>query len=461
MVRVRVPASFRDRSGFVFTDENGQVFRQVNRSYEADYRWLGESGLYRNLTQAGLLIHHEEVPQTHGLDPNAFTIIRPRLIPFISYPYEWSFSQLKEAALLTLEVQRRALAHGMTLKDCSAYNVQFEGTKSVLIDTLSFEVYVEGTPWTRYRQFCRHFLAPLTLMSSLDVRLSQLLRVHLDGVPLDLAASMLPLWTRLRPGPLRHLALQARSHGTHQDPPAGSQSNRRAVGRLGIQALIDSLERAVSKLAWRPPSTAWSEYYSNSTYTPEALEHKKRLVSDYLDRIRPRTAWDLGANTGLFSRIAGRRGAATMSFDVDPACVEMNFLSCRAEHEPNVLPLCLDVTNPSPGIGWSHEERSSLAARGPADVAIALALVHHLALGEGVPLDRIARFLRQVCDHLIVEFVAKDDPMALHLLAPGKDTFPDYHEKGFERVFSESFEIHERAYVRGSSRALYRMEARP
>lgn len=187
-----LPGSFRDPSGFVFW-RDGVIYRQVNAIYKEDYDHLMSSGLYKALVDAGLLIPHEEVGAEPAVSDGAYKIIRPELVTFVSYPYEWSFSQLKDAALTTLRVQHESMDFGMTLKDCSAYNVQFKDGKPVFIDTLSFERYREGTPWAPYRQFCQHFLAPLALMSHRDVRLSQLLRIHVDGVPLDLASSLLPL----------------------------------------------------------------------------------------------------------------------------------------------------------------------------------------------------------------------------------------------------------------------------
>jgi len=195
MNSVTIPSSFRDPSGVLFV-RDGSIFRQVNTIYKDNYDHLMNSGIYETLVADKLLIPHEEV-DIEGVNPDlAYKIIKPELIPFISYPYEWSFSQLKDAALATLRIQKRSVDFGMSLKDCSAYNIQFRNGKPVFIDTLSFEKYHEGQPWVAYRQFCQHFLAPLALMSCRDVRLNQLLRVYIDGVPLDLASSLLPFRTR-------------------------------------------------------------------------------------------------------------------------------------------------------------------------------------------------------------------------------------------------------------------------
>ena len=458
MSQQRIPGSFRDPSGFLFR-RDGCLYRQVNRFYLADYDRLMGSGLYEALASAGLLIPHEEADESLAVTDEACKVIRPEEVPFVSYPYEWSFSQLKDAALLTLEVQKKAMDFGMSLKDCSAYNAQFLRGRPVFIDTLSFEEYREGSPWVAYRQFCQHFLAPLALMSRTDVRLSQLLRVHVDGVPLDLASRLLDFRSRFRFSLYVHIHLHARSQKRYEGV-AVDVSGRRKVSRLSLMGLIDSLEGAVRKLDWRPEGTEWGEYYTFTNYTEEAFEQKKRLVSDLLDAAGPKTVWDLGANTGEFSRIASDRGIFTVAFDVDPAAVEKGYRQVIAGKEQNILPLVLDLTNPSGGVGWANEERMSLAGRGPADTVMALALIHHLAISNNVPLGKVAAFFRDLCGTLIIEFVPKEDSQVQKLLATREDVFPDYEQGCFERDFGRYFSIEKRLDVPGTARTLYLMTGR-
>ena len=250
-------------------------------------------------------------------------------MPFISYPYEWSFSQLKDAALLTLKIQKIALEHGMSLKDASAYNIQFVKGKPLLIDTLSFEKYAEGRPWVAYRQFCQHFLAPLALMARRDVRLNQLSRIFLDGIPLDLASRLLPVGTRFKFSLLSHIHLHARSQKHYQDKPV--KTSERKLSRFSFLALIDSLESAVASLRWQPRGTEWAEYYDHTNYSDSAIDFKLKCVDDFLKALNPRHVWDIGANTGLFSRLASARHIPTVSLDIDPAAVEKNYRQCRQE----------------------------------------------------------------------------------------------------------------------------------
>ncbi|HEX6207217.1 MAG TPA: SAM-dependent methyltransferase [Actinomycetota bacterium] len=417
------------------------------------------SGLYAALTEANLLVPHEETDEP-GVSDQAYRVIEPRRVPFISYPYEWCFGQLKDAAMATLRIQRIALRHGMSLRDASAYNVQFLDGRPVLIDTLSFERLPENRPWIAYRQFCQHFLAPLALMAFRDVRLAQLLRVHIDGIPLDLTARLLPRRARLRPALFLHIVAHARSQRRHAGEVVTAERGRRFTPRAFV-GLIDSLWSAVRRLRWRPGRSVWSQYYEESgSYSPEAFEHKREIVQKLVAETEPADVWDLGGNVGTFARIASERGVPTVCFDADIAAVELNYRREVEARERNLLPLVLDLTNPSPPIGWENRERRSLAERGPADLVLALALIHHLAIGNNVPLPRLATFLEGLCRRLVVEFVPKEDPKVQILLATREDVFPGYTREGFEQAFGKRFEIEARIGIRDSSRIIYLMRRR-
>ncbi|HSL30408.1 MAG TPA: class I SAM-dependent methyltransferase [Anaerolineales bacterium] len=453
----KLSASFRDPSGFLFHRE-GTLYRQVNPIYEQEYTRLMESGLYEKLVRAGLLISHVEVEGVAPASDGVHKILQPERVPFISYPYEWSFGQLKDAALVTLSIQRRALKAGMSLKDASAYNIQLLRGKATLIDTLSFEIYKEGQPWVAYRQFCQHFLAPLALMALKDVRLNQLLRVYIDGVPLDLASSLLPGKTRLNFGLLTHIHL----HASAQKRYAGAEikSQRGVMSKQAMTGLIDSLESTIRKLEWKPGGTEWGNYYDITNYSDAAFEHKRQLVEEWTARVKPDLVWDLGANTGVFSRVAAGSNAYVVSSDIDPAAVEQNYRQVRAEKTENLLPLLLDLTNPSPALGWANRERDAFQARGPADMLLALALIHHLAISNNVPLPRVAEYLRHLGKWLVIEFVPKSDSQVQKLLISRADIFPDYTREGFEAAFSQCFVTRECVPLRESERVLYLMEGR-
>lgn len=453
--------SFRDPSGFLFR-RDGVLYRQVNRVHRPHYDLLVDSGLYTELVEAGLLIPHEEESEEPDAPVDAYKVIRPEEVDFVSYPFEWSFEQLKDAALTTLAVQKRALDKGMSLRDASAYNIQFHRGRPILIDTLSFEKLREGKPWVAYRQFCQHFLAPLALMSYRDIRLGQLLRTHIDGLPLDLAAHLLPFRARLRGPLLLHLFVHSKSQERYAgDRAIQANKSGRSFSLQAFRGLLDSLTGAIEKLHVKTKTSNWVDYYGEAShYSADSVESKKNMVTDFIKRVSPATVWDLGANTGFFSRIASDQGIKTVAFDMDPGCVEENYRRVKSNGEQNLLPLVCDLTNPSPAIGWGNEERMTLRERGPADLVMGLALVHHLAIANNVPLPRIAEYFASLGRRLIIEFVPKEDEKVRQLLATREDIFPEYTRAGFEEAFKERFDTEHAQEIEGSDRVLYLMRAR-
>ena len=461
MRATRLPGSFRDPAGHVFIAD-GTLYRHISPVGRDAYQRLMQSGLYSALVSDGLLLPHEEVEPSNG-----DTVIRPERVPMVSYPYEWCFSQLRDAALLTLRVQRTALKFGMSLKDATAYNVQFHRGRPVLIDTLSFETRRPG-PWLAYRQFCQHFYAPLLLWASVDARLVRLQQLFIDGVPLPLASKLLPRRTFLRAGPLMHIHLHAQADArlskrgttTHEPVASGLRrkpptTNRQPAGR--VEALVESLQHAVEATRWRPRSD-WSGYYDEQpSYDDAALTAKMEQISVWLDKVRPGVVWDLGANTGRFSRLAASKGARAVAFDFDPACVETMYRQSVGEKLERLLPLVSDLTNPSPAVGWANEERLTLEQRGRADLGLALALVHHLAIANNVPLPSVAAYLSRLVRQLIVEFVPKSDAMVQGMLASRDDIFARYTIEGFEQAFAGYFTIEHRVPLPSSDRVLYLM----
>ena len=450
-------SSFRDPSGHLFT-HNGSLYRSVNHSYQAQYDLLMSSGLYDRLTDQGLLVDHEEV------DPgiNTYKTLKPEVVPYISYPYEWSFNQLKDAALTTLIVHREAVHHGMSLKDASAYNIQFLKGKPIFIDTLSFDVYEEGHPWVAYKQFCQHFLAPLALISRCDFRLTQLLKSNIDGIPLDLTSKLLPRSTWLKYSLLAHIHLHAVTQRRYDDVSRQGMNPKTVnMGKAQFLGLIDSLENAVHSLHWEYKKTEWGNYYDDTNYDELAMTHKIELVSEFLRDTtngNEQVAADYGANTGRFSRLAASEGYLTLSFDIDEVAVDKNYLQVKQNNEDKILPLILDLSNPSPGLGWMHEERDSWIDRQQVDVGIALAIIHHLAISNNIPLDSIAAFFAKCCKRLILEFVPKADSQVKRLLVTRKDIFANYDEAGFESAFAKYFSILRSEKVNGSERTIYLLE---
>jgi hypothetical protein len=472
----RHPASWRDPSGFIYR-RDGVLLRQVQPVWLEEWTAFRDSGLAKRLVLGGRLLPWHDAPLSDAFDDTAAAVIRPDVVPFISYPYEWTFGQLRDAALLTLAVESAALAEGWTLKDASAYNVQFRGVQPVLIDHLSFQRLAPDSPWVAYQQFCEHFLAPLALMSRRDVRMGRLLRDQLDGIPLDLAAALLPGRTKLRLGLAAHIHLHARSQRSHAGDARKPTQVKISLKRLS--ALVQSLQETVSGLKWQPAGTEWADYSDkrHASYEGGTPDAKEVIVRDLLTAAggtaagedgtageggagAGRLCWDLGANTGRFSRIAADLGYRVLSFDIDPAAAERHYRALRTAGRTDTLPLVMDLADPSPGLGWAQQERAGLLERANADVILALALVHHLAIGRNVPLPMVVDLFADLAASAIVEWVPRGDPMVDVLLASREDVFTGYTTDGFEAAVDARFEVRSRTPIEGSPRVLYHLERR-
>ena len=453
----KIESSFRDPSGFLFYRKNN-LYRQINKKYQKDYDFLNKSGLAKKLIKENLLIPHKEVQVVPGDKKKFYKIIQPDLIPFICYPYEWSFSQFKDAALTTLAIQKIALEHEMSLKDASMYNIQFYNGRPIFIDTLSFEKYKKNKPWIAYKQFCQHFLAPLALMAYRDIRLNQLLRIYIDGIPLDLASKLLPVKTNFSFSLFSHIHLHARTQEYYADKEV--KTSERKITKQALRGLVDNLEGTIKKLKWQPKGTEWGEYYTFTNYSSKAFKNKEKIINRFLAKSKSKIVWDLGANTGLFSRIAGNKKIFTVSSDVDPAAVEKNYCEVKRKNEKYILPMVLDLTNPSSGIGWDNSERDSMTDRGPTDMIFALALIHHLAISNNLPFDKISEFFAKIGKWLIIEFVPKEDSQVKKLLTTREDIFDKYDQENFEKEFKKYFKIEDSILIRGSKRTMYLMRVK-
>ena len=446
----RDPASFRDPSGFVFK-QDGKIYRKVNPEYLAQYKHLMNSGLYEAMIKENLMVNHEEVDN----DSDEGIVIHPEQIPFISYPYEWSYEQYKDAALTTLRIQLLALKFEMVLKDASAYNIQFTRARPLLIDTLSFDMYTE-TPWVAYGQFCRHFFAPLLLMTYVDERLGKMMQTYIDGIPIDLADSIL----RGKGGfkTWQHIHLHAKAVKSYGEAGKSDKKPVKLVMKKNLLvSMISSLIRTIEKLKKKTKNTEWANYYSATNYDEVSAKHKETIIKKYLEGIRSikiKLIWDFGANDGRYSRCALECGAEVIAFDIDHNAVDFNYAAARKE-KMKILPLLLDLTCPSPAIGFANKERNTIDGREKPDVVLMLAIIHHLAISNNLPLKQIAEWTASFCKYLIIEFVPKDDSQVQTLLKTRIDIFPDYTVEGFEIAFSYHYQLCSKMNIEKSKRTLY------
>jgi hypothetical protein len=373
----------------------------------------------------------------------------------ISYPWEWAFSMLKDAALLHLDAMEILLPQGFWLRDGSAINVQYDGQKLRLIDTLSIGLKKKDHPWIGYKQFCSHFLAPLALAAYGDIRTLALWREYVDGYPLDLAAHMIPFRKRYLSRLLIHLTLHARFQKKGQGDGRKGIYETPRFSEASLLGLIRSLRRTVLGLRWNEHLSLWRYYRAGQNYGDDGLLLKKEHIDRIVGALKPKIVWDLGANTGDFSAIAASHGSFVVSIDADPGCTDYLYNRLKDDLQgKSILPLTMNLANPTPALGWNEKERYSLRARGPADLVMALALVHHLVFSHNIPLPSIAEWLSSIGNHVAIEYVSGDDPMVSRLLRARGDEHLPYSRTLFESSFDRHFSIVEKTELT-ASRSLY------
>lgn len=433
--------SFRDPSGQVF-ERNGKIYRSIFEHGRKEYEAARDLNIYDYMVEKHLLIGHKETTLDEAPEASIYILEHPKL-HFVTYPWEWPFSMLKDAALLHLDIMDKLLAKGFWLRDASAFNVQYHDRGIVLIDTLSIGHKIPESPWVAYKQFCSHFLAPLAMAAYGDIGFMGLWRNHIDGFPLSMAANTLPLAKKYSPGLFMHLTLHAKlqeSSDKKENIHSGDPKQHK-VSDMALSGIIRSLKKCVSKLNWQQHSKIWASYDTIRTYEDDDVWEKKAFVKSCVDEVKPEMVWDMGGNTGEFSVIAADSGAHVVSVDGDPACTEYIYNSIRKkEGYNNIYPITMDLTNPSPGLGWESTERKSLTDRGPADLSFGLALIHHLLFSGNIPMNRIAKWFHSFSKNLIVEFMPPTDPMIIKLTKNRPEHLP-YSLDVFLNGFSNYFEF--------------------
>ena len=446
------PSSYRDPSGFLFY-QNGILYRQVNQFFKIDFDYFINSGFYRHLVEKKILIEHQTVNQNLTDAENWYQTLQPEFIPFISYPYEWCFDMLKDAALLTLKAANEAINFGMMLKDASAYNVQWHKGKMMFIDTLSFEKYNEQNPWIAYRQFCEQFFAPLALMHYLQEPLQNLFLSYPDGIPITLTKKLLPFKSKFN----LHYYLHIHLHSSAAKRSA-QKKKENSFSKQKMKNLLRGLEEGVQSFSLSKPSGAWSNYYKEANQREDYVAAKKQIVDDWLTQLKPSTVLDAGSNNGEFSELAATRSNCVISADSDHDSVNQLYKKLKEKNISNIHPLMIDLGNPSPAVGVNNTERKSFLERTEADVVLALALIHHLSIGKNIPFDSIAKLFASSAKYLIIEFVPKQDEKIQLMLQQKKDVYQWYSNENFLTAFKECFRITEAKEVGSSKRMIYLME---
>lgn len=451
-------SSFRDPSGYVFVD-NGDIKRVINPIYFKQYKALTNSGFFDVLFKNELLIPHEELSNT-----DKEIIIKAEKIPFITYPYEWSFNMYKEAALLTLKLQKYSLEHGFSLKDASAFNITFNNGKAVFIDTLSFDFYAENSPWRAYRQFITHFFGPLVLAHYHGAQQLKLISNFIDGIPVKMLSSMLPFKTKLSPVLYSNIHLLAKLEDKHNEDYKG-EAKKSSLSKKGQLNIIQSLYDYIKRLDLKEHSE-WGNYYDKTNYTDDAFIKKSEIINTWVKTIEPERLIDIGGNDGTFVRKLNSAVKTAMVCDIDNNAVDFNHKTMKLGKEQFMLPFVLDVLNPSAAIGLNNKERDSFLNRikdfAP-DLTLALAVIHHMSLSGNVPFSQSGKFFASFSKFLIIEFPKREDSWVQRLLnnkADFKDHFDFYNHNAFEIDYSEYFEIIEKHIIPSSERIMYLMKVK-
>jgi hypothetical protein len=452
-------ASFRDPAGFVLTNGR-QVRRVITQSYQKQYEYLLGSGLCEKLIYNDLIIPFKEVDDDKDYVEQQYKVIEPETIPFISYPSEWSFEQLKEAALVTLDIQLLAMEQGMCLKDASSFNMQMHRGKMMHIDTLSFEFYDGKSPWVAYGQFCEHFLAPLLVLKYCDTRLNKLLSNSVAGLPLDLAVKLLPFKAFLKPAVFSHLWLHSKMQSRFSSQGTAQAAQSKKISQAQLTALLKQLRGLIQQLQLPHFRTEWGDYYSEHNYSDEALQTKMELVQEQVKRQNPELVLELGGNNGHFSRFIKDDCKTIVCADIDYSAVQSNCYINKAEDVENIIPVVLNIAEPTPAIGLGLAERDSFLDRAKFDMVIALAVMHHLVITCDIPMQRLATLMSRMGEKLVIEYVP-DCYEQIKKITVSRPLNPQlYNVALFEGAFSEVFTIKSKMPIADSGRTLYYMEAK-
>jgi 2-polyprenyl-3-methyl-5-hydroxy-6-metoxy-1,4-benzoquinol methylase len=460
----RDPGSFRDPDSAVYT-VGGRVLRGLSARASEDYDRLSRTRFFPRLVDSGQVVrttdHGGEAPLSPRGTPWARVLEHER-VPVVSYPYEWPFAMLREAAALQLDVLRAALDEGMSLKDGTAYNIQFVGSRPTFIDVASFER--ASGPWPGYRQFCQTMLLPLLVQAHLGVPFQPLLRGSIDGLSPSDVTGMFSGLKRFRRGVLRNVTLHS---ALERRVRAASEQVRSDLEKSGFstqmaKATAGNLAKLVGRLEVARRGSAWSDYRDTCSYSDVDAGAKQAFVRSAIAEGEAGLVLDLGANDGAYSRLAAEQGAYVVALDSDEMVIDRLYRRLRAERSENILPLVMNLVDPSGGIGWRNRERAAFAERVRPDVVLALALVHHLAIAANVPLPEVVSWLRSFGASLVVEFVDVDDVQVARLLAnKPAGLFDDYRRRAFERLLAEHFLVHEQQTLPGGTRTLYLAEPKP
>ncbi len=453
--------SFRDPAGRVFYHLD-KIYRLIGNSGKERIDFLQQKDLITKSKENNFLINskilNDEDLKNLGFDKNSL-IIEHEKIPYISYPYEWSFSQLKSAALHHLDFHLFLLENGATLIDASAYNIQFIGANPIFIDLLSIRKYEEGEYWRGHKQFCENFLNPLILSSKKGIQFNNWFKGNLEGIATNELNSILTFFDKFSYNIFVHVYLLNKFDNKYKNQNKEIDINlKKKFPKKNLISMLMQLRNFIKGLKPKKITTVWENYSILNTYKESEEIAKSKIVKDFIVNNDLANVIDLGCNDGFYSKIALKNNNNyVVGFDYDPISIDRAFNSFGNEQK-NFLPLIFDASNPSANIGWNELERKSFNKRANFDGLLALAFEHHLAIAKNIPLEDTINWLIQLAPKGLIEFVPKNDDTIQKMLKFKGDIFPDYNEENFKNFVEKKAKIISIKEITSSGRKIYEYE---
>ncbi len=461
------PGSFRDRDARVCRGTDGAIYRLLSSRALAEWNDVSVAPFFQQAVASGSIVRTERTSNldtlpsflANGNHQRWAGVLQHEVVPFISYPYEWTFSMLRDAALLHLELLMAAVEDGFTVKDGTAYNVQWRGLQPVFIDVASFERLPAGMPWAGYRQFCQTFLYPLMLQAYKGVDFHPWLRGRLQGMTPQECWQMMSFRDVIRRGVATHVGMHAWMESRPVTTRQGTSQSLADAG-FGKELILNNargLMNIIRRLRWTPPKSSWSDYSRTHSYTDDDQQAKQTLVRRITHSRRWRHVWDLGGNIGLFGEIAAENADLVLIVEPDHAALDACYRrlsTVSPDLKARILPLIGNVVDLSSNMGWRGRERTAFVERGQPDLILCLALIHHVVISHGVPMAEFIDWLADLKAHVVIEFVSREDPMVQQMMQNRRDNCIDYHADLFEAALARRFQVHSRETLASGTRTL-------
>ncbi len=454
---LRHPSSYRDPSGFMYK-ENGLYYRWINPVFFKEYHQAKSEGIYQKLFDKGWLIPHKEVSATKDK-----IIIRPEQLNFITYPYEWSFTQYKHAAQLTLRIQMFLLENNFSLKDASAFNISFHRGKAIFIDTLSIEQYRENTPWRALKQFNEHFFGPLLLAQKHGGHFLKTLQHSINGIDLNDVKRQLNFFSRFNPIIYSHIHLLSKFQNKNEKEEENDRNKEIILSKTSQIKMLKALEQHIDSMS-SVQNTEWSSYYNEINYQETSFQTKKELIKEWCNSINALKVIDLGGNDGTFAKELIEQVDHIIVSDIDQPAIDQCYINMLHTKEQKIIPLVCDLMQPAPAIGFSNSERDSFTSRVvnfKPDLCMALALIHHITLTGNVPFEMSASYFAKLSKYLLIEFPDRNDSWVTYILDSKREArhlFDGYNSSAFAEAYQKEFKLIKSKKIIGTERTLFLFE---